>query len=118
MKNIFFCFWFCMMRVFAIGQDILPYKNPALAIEDRVKDLLKRMTIEEKFWQLFMIPGEIKNGDEEKYKNGIFGFQVSAESKNGEAAEQMLNYNSSGDALLLTKKINSIQKYFIEKSRL
>ena len=107
-----------MISVFAIGQNILPYKNPSLPIEDRVKDLLNRMTIEEKFWQLFMIPGEIKKDDGEKYKNGIFGFQVSAESKNGEAAQQMLNYNSSEDALLLAKKINSIQKYFIEKSRL
>ena len=119
MKIIFFSFCFCMITVFAIGQDVLPYKDPSLPIEDRVnKDLLKRMTVEEKFWQLFMIPGEIKKGDEEKYKNGIFGFQVSAGSKNGNAAQQMLNYNSSADALLLAQKINSIQKYFIERSRL
>jgi beta-glucosidase len=118
MKNIFLGFGFCMIGVFAIGQDILPYKNSSLPIEDRVKDLLKRMTIEEKFWQLFMIPGEINKGDEEKYKNGIFGFQVSAGSKSGDASQQMLNYNSSEDALLLARKINSIQKYFIVRSRL
>jgi beta-glucosidase len=118
MKNIFFSFWFSMICAFAIGQDILPYKDLSLPIEDRVKDLLKRMTIEEKFWQLFMIPGEINKADEEKYKNGIFGFQVSAGSQDGNAAQQMLKYNSSEDALLLAKKINSIQKYFIERSRL
>ena len=33
-----------------------PYKNANLPVEDRVNDLLSRMTIEEKFWQLFMIP--------------------------------------------------------------
>ncbi|HLY68579.1 MAG TPA: glycoside hydrolase family 3 C-terminal domain-containing protein [Puia sp.] len=118
MKNIFFGCWFCMIGVFVNGQDIMPYKNPSLPIEDRVKDLLKRMTSEEKFWQLFMIPGEIKKGEEEKYKNGVFGFQVSAESIHGDATQQILTYNSSEDALLLTRKINSIQKGFIEKSRL
>lgn len=87
-------------------------------MEERVKDLLKRMTIEEKFWQLFMIPGEVGKGDEEKYKNGIFGFQVSAASSNGDASQQMLHYNASEDAQLLVKKINAIQKYFVEKSRL
>src|SRR5579863_9322156 len=101
MKNIFFGCWFCMIGVFVIGQAIMPYKNPSLPIEDRVRDLLKRMTREEKFWQLFMIPGEIKKGDEEKYKNGIFGFQVSAESINVDAAQQILSYNSTEDALLL-----------------
>src|SRR5271170_4248131 len=65
-----------------------------------------------------MIPGEIVKGDEEKYMHGIFGFQVSATSTNGNAAQQMLNYNASEDALLLAKKINAIQKYFVEKSRL
>jgi beta-glucosidase len=76
------------------------------------------MTPEEKFWQLFMIPGAIENNNEEKYKNGIFGFQVSADSKNGDAAQQMLVYNATDDALTLAKKINGSQKYFVENTRL
>jgi len=100
----------------AISQSILPYKNPRLPIEVRLNDLLKRMTIEEKFWQLFMIPGDLKEG-EEKYKNGIFGFQVSTQG-NVDAAGQLLNYSGSASALETVKKINAIQKYFIEKSRL
>jgi beta-glucosidase len=76
------------------------------------------MTPEEKFWQLFMIPGAIENNNEEKYKNGIFGFQVSADSKNGDAAQQLLVYNATDDAFTLAKKINSSQKYFIENTRL
>ena len=34
------------------AQDTLPYKNPRLSTETRVADLLSRMTLEEKFWQL------------------------------------------------------------------
>jgi beta-glucosidase len=48
------------------------YKDSTQAIEARVKDLLSRMTTEEKFWQVFMIPSD---GDttEGKLKHGIFG---------------------------------------------
>src|SRR5262245_55173830 len=96
----------------------LPYKNPALSVDERVKDLLGRMTPEEKFWQLFMVPGEIDYANPEQYKNGIFGFQVSASSKEALESQQMLNYNTSEDALMLTRKINSIQKFLVEKTRL
>jgi beta-glucosidase len=109
------CFIICN-GLFA--QAVLPYKNPALPIEERVKDLLSRMTPEEKFWQMFMIPGEVGKGDEEKYKTGIFGFQVSAASANGDASQQMLRYGTKEDALSVTRKINALQKYFVEQSRL
>lgn len=94
------------------------YKNPHASIDDRVKDLLQRMTPEEKFWQMFMIPGDLDNADTNQYKHGIFGFQVSAASKGNGAAGQLLQYGTGEDALSLAKKINSIQKYFVEKSRL
>ncbi|UYQ95657.1 glycoside hydrolase family 3 C-terminal domain-containing protein [Chitinophaga horti] len=98
----------------------LPYKNKNLPVEQRVKDLLARMTPEEKFWQLFMIPGDLDKATPGQYKNGLFGFQVSAASTGaGEAAQQLLSYNSSREnALQLAKKINSIQKYFVEQTRL
>ncbi len=53
------------------NEDKLSYKNPDAAIEDRVEDLLSRMTIEEKFGQVFMVPGDLSDG-KEKYKDGIF----------------------------------------------
>lgn len=101
------------------AQSIVPYKNKTLPTQERVKDLLSRMTIEEKFFQLFMIPGSIEKGEEEKYRHGLFGLQVSAgvgDEKN--AAEQILQYNTQENALSLAKKINGIQRYFIEKTRL
>ena len=78
-----------------------------------MKDLLSRMTPEEKFWQMFMIPGDLNHADSNQYKHGIFGFQVSASSQ-GDAAGQMLNYSATENALALAKKINGIQKYFVE----
>jgi beta-glucosidase len=95
-----------------------PYKNPALPITQRVDDLLQRMTAEEKFYQCFMVPGDIKPGDEARYKHGLFGFQVSASSAGNGAAAQMLTYNSSDDARALAAKINRIQRVFVEQSRL
>ena len=99
-------------------QTVLKYKNPLLTTDERVKDLISQMSVEEKFWQLFMIPGDLDNADSTQYKNGIFGFQVSAASKNGDAAQQILRYSTIENAAALARKINAIQKYFIEKTRL
>ncbi|MFT4019598.1 MAG: glycoside hydrolase family 3 C-terminal domain-containing protein [Agriterribacter sp.] len=118
-KRIFtFIISFSLAFVAIQAQQNLPYKNPSLPVEQRVADLLQRMTIEEKFWQLFMIPGDLDGVPADQYKHGIFGFQVSAGSKDGEAAQQLLKYNASENASALAKKINSIQKYFVEQSRL
>lgn len=96
----------------------LPYKNAALPVDERVKDLLSRMTLEEKAWQLFMIPGDLDQLEPGQYKNGIFGLQVSATAQGTDDAQQLLRYNTSEDALALVRKINAIQKHFVEQTRL
>jgi beta-glucosidase len=101
----------------AFPQNTPIYKDKSQPIEKRVQDLLSRMTPEEKFWQLFMIPGDLNNADPNQYKNGLFGFQVSAVAK-GDAGGQMLNYGIDENAEKLALKINAIQKYFVEKTRL
>ena len=108
----------CQLLIFqsAFCQPILPYKNPRLPVDKRVLDLLLRMSPEDKFWQLFMIPGDLTDG-KERYKNGIFGFQVSAKG-NADAAGQMLNYSAASNAKETAKLINSIQKYFVEETKL
>ena len=100
------------------AQTIPLYKNSRAPINERVKDLLDRMTPTEKFWQLFMIPGDIKPGDAPKYKDGLFGFQVSAASAGGEGAQQMLQYNATETAVSLAKKVNTIQRFFMDSTRL
>lgn len=98
----------------------VPYKNPALTSEQRTKDLLSRMTLEEKFWQMFMIPGDLGDPDaKEKYRHGIFGFQTQAKGQSANAAEQLLSYaGANSSAVETARKINRIQRYFIEETRL
>lgn len=98
-------------------EDAIIYKNPKANIEIRVDDLLSRMTLEEKFWQLFMIPGDLSDG-KEKYKHSIFGFQVSTKGTSGNETEQILNYSEGNTAKETAKRINEIQKYFTEETRL
>ncbi len=118
MKSYSFSFLIlCVISFQLHAQSLLPYKNSKLSVDVRVKDLLSRMTTEEKFWQLFMIPGDLGK-DASQYKNGIFGFQVSAASAGNSASSQMLSYGTGENALLLAQKINAIQQYFVEKTRL
>lgn len=93
------------------------YQDKTLPVEVRVNDLLRRMTPEEKFWQLFMIPGDLDHADPASYRNGLFGFQVSATQK-GDAGGQLLQYHTGEPAAALARKINAIQKYFKEQTRL
>jgi beta-glucosidase len=94
-----------------------PYKDPKVPVEDRVNDLLARMTPEEKFWQLFMIPGDVSD-NLEKYKTGIFGFEISTTGQNRDAAGQMLSYAPGASAVETAEGVNKMQHFFIEKSRL
>jgi beta-glucosidase len=79
----------------------LPYRNAGLPVSERVHDLIGRMTLEEKFWQLFMLPGDLDNSDED-WSKGVFGLQIS----------------SKGDARSHTERINTIQRFFVEQTRL
>ena len=65
------------------------------------------MTLEEKFWQLFMIPGDLDNPGYD-YSHGVFGLQVSPTGTLiGPAA-----------ARAHAQRINAIQHYFVEQTRL
>ncbi len=112
------CIVLSLIWLTTASAQTLPYKNATLPVETRVKDLLGRMTAEEKFWQLFMIPGQVDSSNEADYKNGIFGFQISAGSATEGTAAQLLKYNTSESAKTLLNKINTTQKYFVEKTRL
>jgi beta-glucosidase len=79
------------------------YRDRNASVAARVDDLLGRMTLEEKFWQLYMIPGDLDDSTHD-YRNGIFGLQV-----------RMPPHTS---ARAHTEKLNTIQHYFVENTRL
>lgn len=93
------------------------YKNAKQPVEVRVQDLLKRMTPDEKFWQLFMIPGGLQ-GDMGRFGNGIFGLQVNTTATQKDAAGQLMNYGQQGGAVQMAREINQLQRFFTTQTRL
>jgi len=93
------------------------YKDSTQTIDTRVNDLLGRMTQEEKFWQVFMIPADVDSSNWNMLKHGIFGIQLSASSK-GDAGGQMLNYNTTDNAVSFARKVNQVQSQFVNHTRL
>ena len=54
--SIFFISAWLFSRSFILCGQELPYRNPALTTQERVDDLLRRMTIEEKVSQMLKLP--------------------------------------------------------------
>lgn len=82
------------------------YLDPRVAVESRVQDLLGRMSREEKFWQLFMIPGDLDNPAHD-YRAGIFGLQIGA--RPGIAPRDAARAHAA--------RVDSIQRWFRTESR-
>jgi beta-glucosidase len=84
-----------------------PYRDARLPVDARVRDLLGRMTPDEKFWQLFMIPGSLDDPAHD-YSHGIFGLQISADTTLPPAQAARAH----------AERVNAIQRYFVERTRL
>ena len=78
-----------------------PYRNASLAMDARVRDLLARMTLEEKFWQLFMIPGN-RSDPAHDYARGVFGLQD----------------RSAPDARVDALRYDALQHFLVDSTRL
>lgn len=87
------------------GQGFPRYRDPGRPVAERVRDLLGRMTREEKFWQLFMVPGDLDDSTQD-WSHGVFGLQIAARDSTGDAARAH------------ARRINRIQRYFVERTRL
>jgi beta-glucosidase len=96
------------------------YRNPALSPEKRVKDLLSRMTLEEKAAQMLCIwqkkPQTLVDTD------GNFDLAKAKQSfKDGHGLGQVGRPSDAGKGLnarRMAETTNAIQKFFIENSRL
>ncbi len=90
--------------------SLAPYRNPRLPVDARVHDLMRRMSLRDKFWQLFMVPGSRDNPADD-YSHGVFGLQIS------EAADDD-SVPLAGAAAEQAERINAIQRYFVDSTRL
>src|ERR1043165_6159579 len=86
-----------------------PYRDPARRVDERVRDLIARMTPEEKFWQLYMSPGDLDNPAHD-YSHGAFGLQIGMAAAPTTAGTNLSRAHA--------ERVNTIQRYFVEKTRL
>ena len=97
--------------------DGAPYRDARLSPAARAHDLLARMSLEEKFWQLFMIPGD-RDDVAHDYRHGSFGLQVNAPA--GMRADSLRSDTlpASRVARAHAARINALQRYFVDSTRL
>ncbi len=76
------------------------------------------MTLEEKFWQLFMLPGSLDDTTHD-YSHGVFGLQVAAFPE-GPASRQFgaRAVDRGAAARSHAERMNAIQRYLVEHTRL
>jgi beta-glucosidase len=91
-----------------------PYKDAARPVEVRVQDLIGRMTLQEKFWQLYMSPGD-RDDAANDWSKGAFGLQIGVKTPRPTA-------HANGDGGVMAKehaiRVNAIQRYFVDSTRL
>ena len=99
---------------------IAPYKDPRLSSAKRVKDLLRRMTLEEKAAQMLCI--WMQKAQTLVDADGNFDLQkAQAAFKAGHGLGQVGRPSDAGKGLgprAMAETTNAIQKFFIENSRL
>lgn len=93
------------------AQEILPFQDANRPVAERVQDLLGRMTLQEKFWQLYMTPGSLDDPSHD-YSSGAFGLQVSM------PPEALADSSAGSLAAAHAERVNDIQRYFVEQTRL
>lgn len=112
------CFFLLALSLNDIAAQNGQPGSPIMKITDPdIPALIRRMTPEEKFRQLFMVPGDISLG-KEKLTPGIFGFSLASTGQEKDAAGQILKYSSTGSAGKMAEDVNTLQKFFQRESRL
>jgi beta-glucosidase len=104
------------------AQARLPYRDPKLSIDDRVKDLLGRMTLDEKVAQMMCLWMEKPNDNSSVPKDRLpFGGQFSpgiAKQKIPSGIGQFARQREGFDARGSAEYANAAQKWLIENTRL
>ncbi|HET8656441.1 MAG TPA: glycoside hydrolase family 3 N-terminal domain-containing protein [Longimicrobiaceae bacterium] len=104
-----------------------PYRDPSLPAEERVKDLLSRMTLEEKAAQMVgvwqkkaeLLLDEAGNFDPEKARRSFgAGHGLGQVGRPSDAGSSGHEPEKGKDARGQAELTNAIQKFFVEESRL
>ena len=94
-----------------------PYRNRTLSPAVRAQDLLRRMTPTEKFWQLFMAPGD-RDDPAQDYTHGAYGLQVNVPAGMRADALRSDTLDAGRIARAHTERINALQRWFTGSTRL
>lgn len=95
----------------SVAAQTPPYRDTTLSSAARARDLLGRMTVAEKFWQLYMSPGSLDDPAHD-YSNGAFGLQIGVDSATARLTDP------AAIARAHAERVNAIQRYFVEQTRL
>src|SRR3990172_217260 len=99
-------------------EDTLDYKNPKLKVDDRVSDLLSRMTIEEKVAQMLCIWGQKKSLFYDKDGNLDLKILRSTLDHGLGQIARLSDTNSGQNAKQMAVLANTLQRFFAEETRL
>ena len=94
------------------AQNTMPYKNAALSIDQRAKDLLQRMTIDEKAGQLMAV----WDNTPDRFNEAFFSNTEKANRVFANGVNSVQPYFADIRETVATR--NRIQKYLAEKTRL
>jgi len=84
-----------------------PWMNAALPVARRAQLLLAQMTLEEKFWQLYMAPGDPRTDG--TLRHGAFGVQL----LDTLGSRPRVNPDKAA-----AERSNAVQRFFVERTRL
>jgi beta-glucosidase len=93
------------------------YLNADLPVEERISDLLSRMTLEEKAAQLTMLPNSWGDGPS-FMKDGVFHEPTARENMGPHGVGSLHQREDKTSPRSLAEATNAVQKYMIEKTRL
>ena len=110
---------FCFIGISALPQEQLPYRNPGLPLEQRVTDLLSRMTLEEKVAQLTSTMERMGSGSDASLvdpKGSFLPERAAVLLKNG--IGQISRPSGMRGPRAMAEFTNSIQKWARNNTRL
>lgn len=125
--NALFCVFSIIASFFfvpagAAAQQAFPYKNPKLSIDERVRDLLSRMTLEEKAAQMMSLWMEKPNDNtlvpKEQFPLGGEFSPALAKERMPFGVGQLARQREARGPKRAAEYANSVQKWLIENTRL